>query len=433
MDKGSLMLIRAIILLLFFTLTAVNAAPLSNLTYESSEHIFMGDQVVLHGGLLSPHLFTLPNGLTLTYGELISMPDFYGDPDHQISSESTLFAQKNRFSEAYDNFAHSDIAYFNAFWPVIQDERKQITEAIKNNEEVSAVYKRIIGPELLKLEWVTNFKYFALAEKSFDHFGDDAWAAYVAGHSVAIDTAIAGYRMVNGFDNTTNQQCESAKNKSTCLAAAAKTALETAYAENAFANHFLTDRLAASHMRTPFRALVTTASFPDFGAIAGNYMHNEDGKYGVIVTNQKGNVWMAYGDDFYIDPKNATHRSVIQALLQQSADEIFTAFEKGYDIDPDSAILKTFLPFPIPPGNTVVIPNRGSITQSAPLFVNNQGVVWERQALNNRFDNTWTKDWSTVQLILTYHVVDLSSPLQYFMDEKNAKKSTTISTRATSH
>src|SRR3990167_1866460 len=157
------------------------ASPPSNLGYESGEHIFMGEQITLQG--LPASKFTLDNGLTLTYGEIISMPDFYGDSDHQISDENTLENQKTRFLKTFNDFENSDVAYFNAFWPVIQDERNQIKAGIAAGESPSAVYKRIIGAELLKLEWVTGFKYFALAEKSFDHFGEDAWTAYQAGHS----------------------------------------------------------------------------------------------------------------------------------------------------------------------------------------------------------------------------------------------------------
>ena len=68
------------------------AASPNNLGYESAEHAFMGDEVILRGS--TPHELTLDNGLKMTYGDIVAMPDYYGDPDHQVSSESTYFAQK---------------------------------------------------------------------------------------------------------------------------------------------------------------------------------------------------------------------------------------------------------------------------------------------------------------------------------------------------
>ena len=67
----------------------------------------------------------------------------------------------------------------------------------------------------LKLEWITWGRsaipsYLGLARINWDHFGEDARAAYNAGHATAIQKAISGD-------------------------------LEGAYTLNAFADHFLED------------------------------------------------------------------------------------------------------------------------------------------------------------------------------------------------
>lgn len=374
-----------------------------NLGYESDEHMTMGDQVVLKG-LPSKNAFFLDNGIQLSYGEIIAMPDYYGDADHQITNENTFEKQKNRFLRAFNSFSQYDVAYFKAFWPIVEDEHNQVTAAIAAHQSVHELYKRIMDQEMLKLEVATNFKFFALAAKSFDHFGDDAWLAYQAGHSVAIDTAIAGYQIASGRDSNANAACEKIADQHTCLLEEARKMLSRAYEQNAYANHFLTDRLASSHMRTPFRALVTTQQSAELGGISGHYMHNEDAQYGVIVTNNSGNYWVAYGDDYYFEPQNAAHRAVIATILQQSADEIYDAFIKGYDPDAYSEQLEKLLPKPIPAGVTVSIPEIGSVTQSSPLFMMSGDLVLARQDVNNRYDNHWTPSWSPIQLMLTYHV-----------------------------
>jgi len=281
--------------------TLALASHPKNVRYESAEHIFMGNQVVLKG-LPKPTdnksiKFPLGNGLKLSYGVILAMPDFYGDPNHQVSSENTFQKRKQQFFTLFHSFFNYDVSYFNAFWPIVQKERDEVAAALKVHKSVSKLYKRIIGKQLLTLEWVTHFKFFALAENCFDHFAHDAWLAYQAGHSVAVDMAIVGYDIASGSNTQANAACVNATHHHVCLMNLARKKLALAYEENAYANHFLTDRLASSHVRTPFRALVTTRPIAALGAIAGHFMHNEDGKYGVIVTNSSGEYWMAYGDD----------------------------------------------------------------------------------------------------------------------------------------
>lgn len=403
-------------------LTALATSP-QNLRFESAEHIFMGNQVILQGlpklADNSPIKFTLDNGLQLSYGVILAMPDFYGDPDHQISSENTFEKRKQRFSTVFQSFSHYDTSYFHDFWPIIQKERDDVAAALKAHESVNELYERIIEKQLITLEWVTHLKFFALAENCFDHFDHDAWLAYQAGHAVAVDTAITGYNIVSGKDTQTNTICASATDHSACLMQLATKNLALAYEENAYANHFLTDHMASSHIRTPFRALVTTRPVASLGAIAGNYMHNEDGKYGVIVTNNSGHYWIAYGDEYYFSDQNTSYRMVIQSALQNSANEIYDAFTKGYDTDPQSAQLQGLIPTPIPVGKTVSVDGY-VVTQSAPLYQVMNGAVWERKEVNNRFDNEWTPSWTTIQLMLTYHLTTPSDCWKWLLQKQHS-------------
>ena len=92
----------------------------------------------------------------------------------------------------------------------------------------------------LKLEWITWGRFaipshLGLARINWDYFGEDARAAYNAGHATAIQKAISGD-------------------------------LEGAYTLNAFADHFLEDSFSAGHIRTSRRLLHKSTRAVDFPA-----------------------------------------------------------------------------------------------------------------------------------------------------------------------
>src|SRR5438093_13633396 len=59
-------------------------------TYASGEHAAAGDKVKLQFTADKPgqtgHVFSLPNGFHLTYGQLVTLGDFYGVVNQPISS-----------------------------------------------------------------------------------------------------------------------------------------------------------------------------------------------------------------------------------------------------------------------------------------------------------------------------------------------------------
>ena len=68
-----------------------------------------------------------------------------------------------------------------------------------------------------------------------DHFGEDAWKVYKAGHTIALRIAKAG---------------GGPKTDATAIKAAEKQ-LKEAYLYDAFALHYLTDQFASGHVRAP--------------------------------------------------------------------------------------------------------------------------------------------------------------------------------------
>ena len=144
-----------------------------------------------------------------------------------------------------------------------------------------------------------------LAASDYDHFGDNAVLAYLAGHEVAIQAALHA-----GESNDI-------------------TGLERAYAMDAFACHFLTDRFSSGHLRTPRTELPDNVTPSVIGSLLGNFMHNEECVYGLHVHNQRGDHWIAYGDGHYLDAKDSDNLMLMRNALQLSVDDVYQAFSKA--------------------------------------------------------------------------------------------------------
>jgi len=147
-----------------------------------------------------------------------------------------LADQQNRFKAAYywlgqDTTQQPKEA--NAILNILAVEVADVQKALQTGVDPSYYYANIIPDVTTKLEELTLLRnynepsYLKIAAINFDHFGADAWTAYIAGHSTAMAVAAQG-----GPAN-----------------------LELAYAMNAHADHFLEDSFSAGHMRTPRRIL----------------------------------------------------------------------------------------------------------------------------------------------------------------------------------
>lgn len=179
----------------------------------------------------SDHKFKLPNGLTVTYGQINALAgDFYATYE-PISDGSSDQDRSRRFLAAYDTLANGGPRQpkeANDILAVLQAEVDAVNKAIEHGQDPSVAYSTL--PDVtVKLEAITFGRsgipsYLGLALINWDHFGEDARSAYNAGHATAIQKAIEGD-------------------------------LEGAYTMNAFADHFLEDSFSAGHLRTPRRSL----------------------------------------------------------------------------------------------------------------------------------------------------------------------------------
>ncbi|KAI0340287.1 hypothetical protein BDW22DRAFT_1379022 [Trametopsis cervina] len=270
------------------------------------EHCFIGDAIKLtlaNGSRVaaSDHKFTLPNGLSLTYGQINGLSgDFYGT-SNPISDGANDQDRSMRFVTAYNTLANDSSRQPREamdILKVLQAEVDAVNEALRNHQDPSVAYSKLpdVGP---KLEQITVGRsgipgYLGLAMINWDHFGQDARTVYNTGHALAISRAVSGD-------------------------------LEGAYAINAFADHFLEDSFSAGHLRTPRRIL--HKPLPDLSADAcAKLMHDEDSAIGFWVSDVKGETWHCYGDKRALDTENADNLKRCVAAVQASADEVYKAY-----------------------------------------------------------------------------------------------------------
>jgi hypothetical protein len=300
-----------------------------------------GLSLTIPGATLDALTARLPvrDGLSLTYGQLIALGgDFFGDPEQPICTANDPVAQ---FEHNFE-MIQSDLGAEQArkiLNITNQYEFQPIAARINAGESPSGAYASIphtmsplMNDEDEEFDEATGGggpgsprfgRYTHLAGTNLDHFGRDAVTAYLAGHTYAQTTAAEA--------GATKDQAK----------------LLLAYAQNAFADHFLTDLFAAGHLRTPRRRLYKTAWTDVTRAAAGlcaKGMHDEDNKFGIWVQNAQGDQWVAYGDARYRDMCNSANRQVMKGALQQSMNDIWNAYSTGKVVKDGDCQVLAFLP-----------------------------------------------------------------------------------------
>lgn len=361
--------------LLFFT-PSFAKGPVK--PFESAEHLALGDRTALffspERALIGQPL-SLPNGLMMTYGDILALGDFYGSPDMPISTGTTKHERRRRFLMAFNAFARDPHAITEAkqILDVVYQEKQAAIEHLKQGKDLEKHYRKITDETNRQINcitgggcsstwWLKPGRYLKLINHNYDHFGNHAWIAYQTGHRIAIQRALRAHR-----EKDLKQ-------------------LELAYAMNAFACHFLSDHFASGHIRTPRLA------FPDhvvpqvIAPLLAHFMHNEENMHGLHVHNRHGEHWIAYGDHAYFSPKNSVNRAHLQEALQASVDHIFFAFTHGA-VPPDD-MLRDLLPEPDEQ-------NASSNNDISPLFYWDAGhsTLMRRSNVANIYDRHWTGNW----------------------------------------
>lgn len=359
--------------------TSVDGRP--HALFEGAEHDSIGDNIVLFFPNQPPQRagnvpLSLPNGLQPTYGQILSLGgDFYGIPDQPISDGVTSQDRVQRFTNAFNSLATAQgaVTEMPRIWNVMITEINQVNQALLSGQSPAAVYATL--GDTLSSQWnvITGGgsilypmgRYLELAANNWDHFGSHAVLAYTAGHTAALQQAVTAGSLSG------QQQVP---------------ALQLAYAMNAFADHFLSDLFSAGHLRTPRKELygVTTPSL--VGSVLSRWMHDEDNRWGLNVTNALGQSWRAYGDKRYFDTVDVANKNLVDFAVQESADEVFTAFSTGQVPAPNSySALQR-----IPNLQTVSDNTRAqALGNNSPMFANIGGSVSRREEVNNLNDYSW--------------------------------------------
>jgi len=371
--------------------TTLKAQP--QLRFEGGEHTAIGDSTLLRFVKGAPAIpawqveLHLPNGLALTYGQVIALGgDFYGIPDQPICDGATPADRVQRFNAAFNSMAVLPASKDEArqILAVMQKEIAAANQAIKDGRQPHEAYDAL--GDTLSEEWnrITGGgsfvsalfplgRYLKLAANNADHFGEWALLAYQAGHTAALQQAVVAHK------NADEKQ------------------LELAYAMNAFADHFLTDLFSAGHVRAPRKQLAAVVTPSDLGSLITRFMHDEDSKFGLNVNNAQGDKWHAYGDKRYFDTVDSANRKQVKLAVQHSADEIFEAYLSGTVLAPSGFVALKYLPD--------LKAAKNPVGNFSPLFVMDGDKVLRRSDVNNlndqnRIDNWW--GWSTYLLLKDY-------------------------------
>ncbi len=352
---------------------------LANASFMGGEHIAIGDQVSLKflpAMPAQPNVYlNLTNGAHLSYGEIVALGDYYGFADAPISQGKTEEEREQRFLNAFNQL---DVLAASAtesaqLVKVMHKEQDYVLDAVNKglsaheayrqiSDETDREYNCITGGGCGKKTWWMNYgRMMTLAISNYDHFGNEALMAYQAGHRVAMQEAIQA--------KTTGDISH----------------LSHAYAMNAFASHYLTDRYAAGHIRTPRIAMSKDITPATIGDLLMKYMHDEDSA-GISVHDSQSNRWKAYGDGYYFESDSAEHSRHIIEALQLSADEVYEAYQSGRIIESDALANR----LPIPDEMDDVCKN--DTTQLFRVDPSNQHLL-RRYDLSDQRDCRWTSVW----------------------------------------
>ncbi|UFQ01102.1 phospholipase [Pseudomonas fitomaticsae] len=362
------------------------------LRFEGVEHTAIGDNTRLRfvenaEPVLAQNVpLHLPNGLALTYGQVLALGgDFYGIVDRPINEGSTPSDRLQRFIAAFDTLAALPTSKVEAtqILAIMQKEIDAVKQAIKDGKQPHEAYDAL--GDTLSEEWnkitgggsfVTALfplgRYLKLAANNADHFGEWARQAYIAGHTAALQTAAAAHASQDELQ------------------------LERAYAINAFADHYLTDLFSSGHLRVPRKAMAAAVTPSDLGSLITRFMHDEDSKFGLKVRNEHGEQWRAFGDKRYFDATDADNRNQVNQAVQDSADEVYAAYSSGN-------VPTTFNALQRLPDLTFVM---NLANNFSPLFRLQGNKVLRRKDVNNLNDTATVDDWwgwSTYLLLKDYH------------------------------
>lgn len=110
-------------------------------------------------------------------------------------------------------------------------------------------------------------------------------------------------------------------------------------------------------------------------------MHDEDGKYGLRVTNVRGDKWTAYGDGMLLEEKSMDNLKLVTEAVQRSVNQVSEAYQDSTKpLDP--TVVTNLIPF---------VDQKEK--NNYPLFQVNDGKLHRRSDINNLQDPETVTNW----------------------------------------
>lgn len=117
------------------------------------------------------------------------------------------------------------------------------------------------------------------------------------------------------------------------------------------------------------------------GHLLCKYMHDEDGKFGLRVTNARGDKWIAYGDGMLLDEKSKENLELATEAVQRSVEQVNSAYLYS-TITINTDVVTDLIPF---------------IDQeeknNSPLFQVKEGQLHRRSDINDLQDPKTVTNW----------------------------------------
>lgn len=123
-------------------------------------------------------------------------------------------------------------------------------------------------------------------------------------------------------------------------------------------------------------------------------MHDEDNKFGLRVTNRRGDKWIAYGDGMLLKEKSKDNLRIAVEAVQKSVNQVYEAYRNPRKaLDP--AVVIDLIPFvdQEEPNNT-------------PLFQVKGGKLHRRSNVDDLQSKKTTTNWwgpTSAALLWAYH------------------------------
>lgn len=381
--------------------------------------------------------FKLPNGLKLTYGQIVALAGDFFTSEQPISEGSPNNEQqerKARFIEAHGTLAQKKQAVmvvgellksFRAQVKQIRDEQAANPEktaiAIQEDHENEHMREYINTTKhkphsiwdirgRLKAIFLPNYlnnRYTDLLKVNYDHFVPDAHHVYEIGHALAFQKAQEAHALAQTHKEKQTKE--------------AYQLLAEALTLEAFAGHYSTDAFSSGHMRVlrkaipeytqthlgydekTFKAIATRLAVngivgaDTLGHLLVHEQHDEDGEHGLWVTNKLNpDGWMAYGDKTFFEPKSEPNRAMLLNTVKAGIQDIFNAFKLGPQAQPTD--FNRYWPVPDSPKH----PIPGHTQNHYALFKPSKkapGGIKKRENAGNIDCKTYVTDWTAQQAI----------------------------------